>query len=250
MSAMSNDRDSMRSLLTMMAMVFVGWMHNAEAQPLTVDPESLVPLPDKFDSEMPAADVPPEMARFHGAWIGTWGDDIRTILVVERVKPDGRADVIFAHGDSAWHGTYREWWRTEARIAQGELTIAGDAMKIPWLRTLQFVFDGPDRLFQTSTYQAGGVLSGALVRTDATRLAAGDRPIEWPRPGERVWIPHLTVRTPDGTRPIMLEATFYPPARRLQSSHTDPTPAGISCGPSRTPPRRTGFVTTDLPCWR
>jgi dienelactone hydrolase len=179
----------MRSLLMMMAMVFVGWMHNAEAQPLTVDPESLVPLPDKFDSGMPAA--------------------------------DGRADVIFAHGDSAWHGTYREWWRTEARIAQGELTIAGDAMKIPWLRTLQFVFDGPDRLFQTSTYQAGGVLSGTLVRTDPTRLAAGDRPIEWPRPGERVWIPHLTVRTPDGTRPIMLEATFYPPAG------TDPAPLAI-----------------------
>ena len=50
-----------------------------------------------------------------------------------------------------------------------------------------------------------------MVRADAARLAAGDRPAEWPWPGERVSIPHLTVRTPDGARPIMLEATFYPP---------------------------------------
>jgi dienelactone hydrolase len=202
----------MRNLLMVIAAVFMSGMHSVGAQPLTIDPESIVPLPDKFDIETPPPDVPPEIARFHGAWIGTWGDDIRTILVVERLKPDGRANVIFAHSDSAWHGANREWWRTEAKIADGALTIAGEAMKMPWLRTLQFVFDGPDRLFQTSTYQLGGIVSGTLVRTDMARLAAGDRPIEWPRPGERVWIPHLTVRTPDGARPIMLEATFYPPA--------------------------------------
>ena len=64
----------------------------------------------------------------------------------------------------------------------------------------------------TATLASEGITSGALVRADASRLAAGDRPTEGPWPGERVWIPHLTVRTPDGARPIMLEATFYPPA--------------------------------------
>jgi dienelactone hydrolase len=67
-------------------------------------------------------------------------------------------------------------------------------------------------LYMTATLKNGGVTSGALVRTDGARLAAGDRPAEWPWPGERVSIPHLTVRTPDGTRPIMLEATLYRPA--------------------------------------
>ncbi|WP_246773975.1 alpha/beta hydrolase family protein [Bradyrhizobium diazoefficiens] len=162
--------------------------------------------------EPPASDVPPEIARFQGAWIGTWSDDIRTIIVVERVKADGRADMVFAHGDSAFYGTYREWWRTEAKVVHGVLTIAGDAMRIPWLRSLQFAFDGTDRLFLTSTNRSGGVGSGALVRADTARLAAGDRPNDWPWPGERVRIPHLTVRTPDVTRPIMLEATFYSPA--------------------------------------
>src|SRR4051794_4766798 len=60
--------------------------------------------------------------------------------------------------------------------------------------------------------KSGGVTSGTLVRADAARLAAGDRPAEWPWPGERVSVPHHTVRTPDGTRPIVLEATFYRPA--------------------------------------
>jgi hypothetical protein len=202
---------NMGNLLIVIVAVFMSWMHNAQAQPVTVDPESIVPLPDKFDIGMPPPGVPPEIARFHGAWIGTWGDDIRTILVVERVKPDGRADVVFAHGDSAFYDTYREWWRTEAKIAAGVMTIAGEAMKILWLRALQYAFDGPDRLFLTSTYRSGDIMSGALVRTDVTRLAAGDRPVEWPRPGERVSIPHLMVRTPDGTRPIMLEGTFYVP---------------------------------------
>ncbi len=202
---------NMRNVLTIIVVV-MSWMSSAQAQPLTIDPETIVPLPDRFDMEAPAPDVPPEMARFQGAWIGTWGEDIRTILVVERVKPDGRADVIFAHGDSAFYGMYREWWRSEAKIADGALAITGEAMKIPWLRSLQFVFDGPDRLFQTSTANWGSVIAGSLVRTDALRLAAGDRPIEWPWLGERVWIPHLAVRTPDGARPIVLEATLYRPA--------------------------------------
>jgi len=194
----------MRNLLTVIAVMLISWMHDAQAQPLTVDPESIVPLPEKFDMETPAPDGPPEIARFQGAWIGTWHDD-RHILVVERVKPDGHADVVFAQADSAFYGMNREWWRDKAVIADGVLTMTG-------FRTFRYAFDGPDRLYLTATLKSGAVTSGALVRTDPARLAAGDRPTEWPWPGERAWIPHVTVRTPDATRPIMLEATFYPPA--------------------------------------
>ena len=194
----------MRRSLTILSTVFLVLMHSAQAQPLTVDPESIVLLPEKFDMVAPAPDVPPEIARFHGAWIGTWHDD-RHILVVERVTPDGHANVVFAQGDSALYGMNRAWWRDKATIADGVLTMTG-------FRVFRYAFDGSDRLYLTATLKNGGVTSGALTRTDVTRLAAGDRPLDWPWPGERVSIPHLTVRTPDGTRPIMLEATFYPPA--------------------------------------
>jgi len=195
---------TMRRSLAILSMVFLMVMRDAQAQPLTIDPESIVPLPAKFDMEPPTPDVPPEMARFYGAWIGTWHDD-RHILVVERIKPNGHADVVFAQSDSAFFGTNREWWRDEATIVDGVLTMTG-------FRIFQYTFDGPHRLYMTATLKSGGVTSGTLVRTDPARLAAGERPVDWPWPGERIWIPHLTVRTPDGTRPIRLEATFYPAA--------------------------------------
>ncbi|MBR1298080.1 dienelactone hydrolase family protein [Bradyrhizobium sp. AUGA SZCCT0042] len=202
----------MRNLLMILVAVLMNGMHGAQAQSLTVDPESIVPLPDKFDMETPAPDVPPEIARFQGAWIGTWHDD-RHILVVERVKPDGHAKVVFAQSDSAFYGMNREWWRDEATIVDGVLTMTG-------FRTFRYAFDGSDRLYMTATLKSGGVTSGAMVRTDAARLAAGQRPVDWPWPGERVRSPHLIVRTPDGARPIMLEATFYPP--------TGPGPAPLA----------------------
>lgn len=52
-------------------------------------------------------------------------------------------------------------------------------------------FDGPDRLFLTVTNSnSGGVTSGALVRTDAARPAAGVRPADWPWPASAV--PHAS----------------------------------------------------------
>ena len=204
---------AMRGLLAILSTVLSMLMHSAHAQPLTIDPESIVPLPAKFDLEAPARDVPPEMARFHGAWIGTWHDD-RHILVVERITRDGHANVVFAQSDSAFYGSNREWWRDKAEIVDGVLTMTG-------FRIFRYAFDGPDRLYLSATMKNGAVTSGMLVRTDPVRLAAGERPSEWPWPGERVTVPHLTVRTPDGTRPIMLEATFYPPAG------ADPAPLAI-----------------------
>jgi hypothetical protein len=49
----------------------------------------------------------------------------RHILVVERVKPDGRANVFFAKSDSAFYDMNREQWRDEATIANGVLTMRG-----------------------------------------------------------------------------------------------------------------------------
>jgi dienelactone hydrolase len=130
------------------------------------------------------------------------------------VKADGHANVVFAQSDSAFYGANREWWRNEAKIVDGVLAMTG-------FRTFRCAFDGPDHLYMTATLKNGGVTSGALIRADAARLASGGRPTEWPWPGERVWIPHLAVRTPDGTRPIKLEGTFYPPAG------SDPAPLAI-----------------------
>src|SRR5258708_26090593 len=43
---------NMRNLLMVIGVVFMSWTHNVQAQPLTVDPETIVPLPDKLAMEM------------------------------------------------------------------------------------------------------------------------------------------------------------------------------------------------------
>lgn len=141
----------LRNTVIAIVVAVMSWLPNAQAQSLTVDPESIVPLPANFDMAPPSRDVPTEMARFHGA-----------------------------------------------------LTMTG-------FHTLRYAFDGPNRLYLTATLKSGVVTSGTLVRADAARLAAGERPADWPWPGEHVLIPHLKVKTSDGTRPILLEGTFYPP---------------------------------------
>ena len=140
----------MRRSLAILSMVFLMVMRDAQAQPLTIDPESIVPLPAKFDMEPPTPDVPPEMARFYGAWIGTWHDD-RHILVVERIKPNGHADVVFAQSDSAFFGTNREWWRSGvggaapkgsmAKKTSGALTTAASPMSRQALRRPSMIWN-------------------------------------------------------------------------------------------------------------
>jgi hypothetical protein len=97
---------------------------SATAEPLTVDPETIVPLPATFDMQSPGPDVPPEIAGVEGVGIGTWHVN-RHVLVVERVTADGRAKVVFAQSDSALYGASREWWRDEAKIVNGVLTLTG-----------------------------------------------------------------------------------------------------------------------------
>lgn len=61
---------NMHNVLMVIVGVSMSWMHNAQST--TVDPESIVPLPDKFDMEMPEPDVSPDIARkAHGSGPGT-----------------------------------------------------------------------------------------------------------------------------------------------------------------------------------
>jgi hypothetical protein len=56
----------MRVPLAILSMVVLMLMPSGQAGPLTVDPETIVPLPDNFDMESPGPSVPPEIARFQG----------------------------------------------------------------------------------------------------------------------------------------------------------------------------------------
>jgi hypothetical protein len=93
-----------------------------QAQSLTIDPESIVPLPDKFDMETPAPDVPPEMAAFTARGSG----------------PCTTA------GISSWlSASHLMGMRT--RFSQKRpVTMTG-------FRIFRYAFDGPDRSYLTAT---------------------------------------------------------------------------------------------------
>ncbi len=61
---------------------------------------SKVPMPGDTSITPPAADVPPHIARFSGAWNGVWFDRkgrpaLCASLIVEEVHPNGFAQVVY-----------------------------------------------------------------------------------------------------------------------------------------------------------
>src|SRR5262245_6604955 len=171
----------------------------ALAQASRPDPESIVPLPAAFEMAPPAADVPAELARFQGAWAGIWEDEFRNILVVEKIEKDGRAQVVYGWADSAFIGVSRGWVRTEAKSVGETLTV----QRFGW--TDSFTIDGANRLFGSSAQRTGRVMAGLFERRDVATMAGGRGTVERLWPGERVRIPHLTLRSADGSKPLELE---------------------------------------------
>jgi hypothetical protein len=94
-------------------------------QPVTCLRQS--PLPDDVRIEKPGPEVPPELARFSGAWNGAWLDllgrpQLCHTLVVERVYRLGFADVVYSYGVSAaWGLSEPGWYRITAQINDGLL---------------------------------------------------------------------------------------------------------------------------------
>src|SRR5919106_3250258 len=82
-----------------------------------------VPLPGDAavtENADPHSDV---AKRFSGAWVGSWGDTLKHILVVERISDQGEASVIYAIGDLASAGIVRSWKRHKATVSGDTLTI-------------------------------------------------------------------------------------------------------------------------------
>lgn len=73
-----------------------------------------VPLPS--DAAV-AESTDPSSRRFSGAWVGSWGDTLKHILVVERISDGGEADVIYAVGDLASAGIVRSWHRYKGTLS-------------------------------------------------------------------------------------------------------------------------------------
>lgn len=81
-----------------------------------VSAQPAVPLPADLTVEAPGADVPPELAKFAGVWgNGAWDGVLSHVLVVEQMRPDGQARVVYAYGDAPDRNVNRGHTRVTAR---------------------------------------------------------------------------------------------------------------------------------------
>ena len=83
-----------------------------------------IPLPSDLKVDLPAADVPANVSRFVGAWAhGVWDGVLPHVLVIETVDGTGRAQVVYAVGDSAEANVTRGYRRITGRIVGDLLTF-------------------------------------------------------------------------------------------------------------------------------
>ncbi len=83
-----------------------------------------VPLPPDLAVETPGSGVPPDVARFAGAWgNGAWDGVLAHVLVVEQVGVDGQARVAYGYGDAPDWNVSRGYTRVTARVEGGVLAL-------------------------------------------------------------------------------------------------------------------------------
>ncbi len=93
-------------------------------------------VPVAYSLTTPPADVPAKARGFAGVWTGEWNDGLCTALVVERVQPDGRAELLYVHGSRKGAlplaaGTLR----LAGRISDGKLNNGGPASRMEYVLT-------------------------------------------------------------------------------------------------------------------
>ena len=128
-----------------------------------------VPLPQDVRVAEAGPSVPVAHKRFLGAWVGAWGGVLRHVLVVEEVRPNGSARVLYAVGQST--NVRPEWGRHEARIT-------GDALTIVASFTATYTLEGSDRA--SAKWQRGQTHSQAAIsKIDLAELIRPGAHVAW-----------------------------------------------------------------------
>ncbi len=193
-----------------------------------------VPMPADLRIVPPGPDVPPDLARFSGAWgNGAWGGIGPVALAVERVGPDGSAEVVYAFGACEQFGFEAHWSRARGRVADGRLRLdQGAGFLTEFAPGDGGVLVG--RFVPPQGYQARVWLDRVPGRTAAmvaATLALPRRP-----PWEELRVPVRSAVGATAGQVLQLQAFHYPtrlPGRQplvvLNHGSTDGEAPGVRC---------------------
>lgn len=150
-----------------------------------------VPLPDDV---VPLTDT---CSPFAGTWIGVWGNNLKTILVVEEIRGEGDAQVVYAVADKP--GVFAKAWSRLSGTALGRrLTVHGEGFNITYDLS-------PTGRFRATFADNQGI--GVLRRVDLSELQRGKGGIRWTT-GESKLVP---TRLAEGGRAVHLEVVVQKP---------------------------------------
>jgi dienelactone hydrolase len=157
-----------------------------------------VPIPVDTRIVSAPSEAPEAAKRFLGAWVGSWGGLLHSVLIVESVDSDGLASVVYAVGDNPRAGVTRQWNRYEA-------TVSGDVLTITGASTITYRLTSFDKL--AATFHRGSADARAMLSrfdmADLMRPAAG---IAWTRPVE-----FLDTSLQEDGRAVRLEVVIEKP---------------------------------------
>jgi dienelactone hydrolase len=163
-------------------------------------------LPD--DTSIAPPPTAPDLAAFSGAWLGAWGGELPTALIVEQINSNSTAQVIYSWGDSPDYHIKTGWSQETGQISSGKLQLLSK--------------DGPKIDF---TLEPGGFLLGRyqisdqppsfaeLHRVPSTNasaiLDAAKKPaVAW----QEIRIPVHSQVGPTKGKTFELQTTLYPQA--------------------------------------
>ena len=176
-----------------------------------------VELPPDLAVAPPGADVAPGIAAFAGYWGGDrWdGGPSPHSLVVESVRADGTATVVYAWGANQEEHSAHGWWRLHGRIADGHL-----ALRLPTGNSADYSIGADGRLLGRDTNDAGWRSYALLDRIDGSDRATAIA--EARKRSGRLWreidIPEHARTGTDRNTDLTLRATLY----RLRSPGRQP----------------------------
>ena len=160
-----------------------------------------VPIPIDAKIAPVAQDVSEDQRRFLGAWAGTWAGDHRHVVIVEEVRANGDANIIYAIADHASAQTQAIWRRHVAKIADQRLTVTDPTFSA----TYEFAPSGALR----AVFRSGETRNnGMLWRVDLSTLMAARASVAW-TPLKREFL-HTSLLE-DG-KPVRLEVVLFRPA--------------------------------------
>jgi dienelactone hydrolase len=179
------------------AVVLIFLPYSATAADLLVDG---VPIPKDAKVKIESDSTGEAHRRFVGAWIGAWGGQLKHILIVEDVKPDGSASVVYAWGDSPRLNIQRGWKR-HSGIITGDTLVVEANFKAEYMLTSATTARG--------SWQRGDRRSQAsLTKTELSALTRPNAKIAW---GEAEFLMIDTTLNESG-KTVRLEVVLYKPA--------------------------------------